>query len=105
MRDNIVRAFAIAAFVIALAPLPFSDLIWLMPLQLILALAIVLKSKSHRVLKALAVLVLTPTISVAFHTATLFAANLIPIVGKFLGSLLPALFTLAVGTLAKSVAG
>lgn len=84
---DIARSFAISAAGIVLVPLPFSDLVFLMPIQTAMILSI---GKAYNVKdppeKTLAHISAACGASVFGQITTLFVANLIPIIGKLVSA-------------------
>lgn len=84
---DIARSFAISAAGIVLVPLPFSDLVFLMPIQTAMVLSI---GKAYNVKdppeKTLAHISAACGASVFGQITTLFVANLIPIIGKLVSA-------------------
>jgi uncharacterized protein (DUF697 family) len=84
---DIARSFAISAAGIVLVPLPFSDLVFLMPIQTAMVLSI---GKAYNVKdppeKTLAHISAACGASVFGQITTLFVANLIPIIGKLISA-------------------
>lgn len=84
---DIARSFAISAAGIVLVPLPFSDLVFLMPVQTAMVLSI---GKAYNVKdppeKTLAHISAACGASVFGQITTLFVANLIPIIGKLVSA-------------------
>lgn len=84
---DIARSFAISAAGIVLVPLPFSDLVFLMPIQTAMILSI---GKAYNVKdppeKTLAHISAACGASVFGQITTLFVANLIPIIGKLISA-------------------
>lgn len=84
---DIARSFAISAAGIVLVPLPFSDLVFLMPIQTAMILSI---GKAYNIKdppeKTLAHISAACGASVFGQITTLFVANLIPIIGKLVSA-------------------
>ncbi len=84
---DIARSFAISAAGIVLVPLPFSDLVFLMPIQTAMVLSI---GKAYNVKdppeKTLAHISAACGASVFGQITTLFVANLIPFIGKLVSA-------------------
>ncbi len=84
---EIARSFAISAAGIVLVPLPFSDLVFLMPIQTAMVLSI---GKAYNVKdppeKTLAHISAACGASVFGQITTLFVANLIPFIGKLISA-------------------
>ncbi len=84
---DIARSFALSAAGIVLVPIPFSDLVLLMPIQTAMVLAI---GKAFNVKdppeKTLAHIAAACGASVFGQITTLFVANLLPIIGKLVSA-------------------